>query len=1057
MILESETSLTSAQYASMLAERNDFEWRLTAYRWNLNFGAMADNANDPEVYDWDAINFDSTIWRVSDYGADKIDGLIWQDVAGFAALSGRIGNYSLAVNGTSLYVFGANSSGISRNVWNGSAWSGWSSIASISNLRYIAATSYTTVHYITYDSSTYLWNFGVATYSGSWSTTTSDIHWQYPIYGFDAVTLNGKDVLLFTASAPGNLSAQYINSQAVKTTIPACGVFSFSYQYGSWSDHFTADFVDEEQTWRYRKALYASVIDGAIHVCVFTATGTQNYPYYAYRHYISKDGKHWGRGELMGFTNAYKYGGILLRLGDYVHFTERSLYHRSLATVQVGTPAASTVLDITNEVKELNLSRRDMGQITFTLSNATGWLGASILNGDYAVIFKLEAGWYDADEEAVVYQQIGLFDLDSIGHVEGLAKDDVRVTARDYLSRMSSRTQSEDFIQWEPQFGGGDDYVDTTGTDNGALGNTGVLSGAWATPNESLVLKSKDTEGVAISTITTEMWNGSQQHSFTLVNTSNSEYAGVIFRAQDKDNFYSFFYNQATDKLYITERIAGVISFLWTDSGTRGWASSPSTRHWLKVDFRYGRVIAYTSDDGITWTQRASILTSGQPGTTYDAFGYPIATTQKMFKGFIGVYGRGYSDQDTFTYTPPTYTPPTLTLPPSPVRNLYGMLDEYTTDVNPTKMFVAAATSAQAAIATSITTGGTFTWTEISTGLTGNSIWASSDPFDYSTLYLLTTTGLYKCKPYSFSGWTLVANNLTIFGNATYVGMKILMSINRQGWIYLTSGSTMRAWSSDYGATWTNNGGSAGSSISPYYHDVVVSPFNDGASSIGWMYACVQISNGTNYIYKSTDWGVNWTHIGTVVLYAWRAGRMNLPYKKSDGTDNVNDSTQLLYVQNGWGHSGNGGGIFKSVNAGVTWSLHYGASASGIYVPAGSYAGNAIQTFTYDGGVILSGNSLTGAGGATVGLRVEDDGTALSNTGHISVGADYLESVCVNGFSYSRHAALFWNQVGLNAGLKYTVDGSTIYNVNLPSFFTGSPKLIGYAEWSLIDHWTPPV
>lgn len=76
MILESETSLTSTQYAAMLAERNNFEWRLTAYRWNLNFGAMADNANDPGVYDWDAINFDDTIWRVSDYGADRIDGLI---------------------------------------------------------------------------------------------------------------------------------------------------------------------------------------------------------------------------------------------------------------------------------------------------------------------------------------------------------------------------------------------------------------------------------------------------------------------------------------------------------------------------------------------------------------------------------------------------------------------------------------------------------------------------------------------------------------------------------------------------------------------------------------------------------------------------------------------------------------------------------------------------------------------------------------------------------------------------------------------------------------------
>ena len=1050
MILESETSLTSTQYAAMLAERNNFEWRLTAYRWNLNFGAMADNANDPGVYDWDAINFDDTIWRVSDYGADRIDGLIWEDVAGFTALSGRIGNYSLAVNGTDLHVFGANSSGISTNVWDGSAWSGWSSIASISNLRYVAATSHAAVHYITYDGSSYLWNFGVATYSGSWATTASDIHWQYPIYGFDAVTLSGKDVLLFTASAPGNLSAQYIDNQAVKTTIPACGVFSLIYQYGSWSDHFTADFVDEEQTWRYRKTLYASVIDNTIHVCVFTATGTQNYPYYAYRRYTSKDGKHWGRGELMGFTNAYRYGGILLRLGDYVHFTERSLYHRSLATIQVGTPASSTVLDVTNEVKQLNLSRRDMGQISFILSNATGWLDTSILNGDYAVVFKLEAGWYDADAEEIVYQQIGLFDLDSIGHIEGLAKDDVRVTARDYLSRMSSRTQSEDFLQWEPQFGGGDDYVDTTGTDSGALGNTGVLSGAWSTPNESLVLKSKDTEGVAISTITTEMWNGSQQHSFTLVNTSNSEYAGVIFRAQDKDNFYSFFYNQATDKLYITERIAGVISFLWTDSGTRGWASSPSTRRWLKVDFRYGRVIGYTSDDGITWTQRASILTAGQPGTTYDAFGYPIATTQKMFKGFIGVYGRGYSDQDTFSYSPPTYTPPTLSLPPEPVRNLYGSLSEYTTDLIPTKMFVAASGSAQAAIATSITVGGTFIWSEISTGLTGNAIWASSDPFDYTTIYLLTTTGIYKCKPYSFSGWTLVADNATMFGNGTYIGLNILMSINRQGWIYVYSGTSLCAWSTNYGATWSNNSGTGATGIGYSYQRIVVSPFNDGASSVGWMYRILHTGpSNTNTIYKSTDWGQTWSSISTLGMWVGATAGINIPYKKGDGSDNSNDTSQLLYLSDGGGNTGQ---LVKSTTAGTSWTVVKSFNSSNTRTPQMSYCGNSIQTFTYDGDIVITAAVIPSN---LAGLQIYDGSTLLYNATSYASGSQW--QVLVQGFSYNAGAALWWNRGGAASAMKYTLDaGANVYTPNLPSFFTGGQH-IGYAEWSLIDQWTPPV
>jgi hypothetical protein len=402
-----------------------------------------------------------------------------------------------------------------------------------------------------------------------------------------------------------------------------------------------------------------------------------------------------------------------------------------------------------------------------------------------------------------------------------------------------------------------------------------------------------------------------------------------------------------------------------------------------------------------------------------------------------------------------TDNPPVL-IEPNPIGTTpvggQPSLMPYDEDTFPTKMFIAAATSAQAAIATEITLGGTFIWTEISTGLTGNGIWASSDPFDYSRIFLLTTTGLYTCTPYSFSGWTLVANNATIFGNSARVGQKIVMSINRRGWIYLTSGESMCAWSSNYGVTWTNNGGTAGTGTSPYNQDVVVSPYNDGSSAVGWMYRCLYTGSGLNTIYKSTDWGQNWTSLGTKNLWAWLSGRLNIPYKKSDGSDNINDTTQLLYVACGAGHSNNGGAIHKSEDAGVSWSGYYTAGGNAIYVPATSYGGSSIQTFTYDGGVVLCGNLLTGAGGGTVGLFVQDDATVIANAGHISAGSSYLNSACVNGFSYSRLAALFWNQVGVNAELNYSIDGGlTVYNVNLPSFFTGSPKLIGYAEWPLID------
>lgn len=403
-----------------------------------------------------------------------------------------------------------------------------------------------------------------------------------------------------------------------------------------------------------------------------------------------------------------------------------------------------------------------------------------------------------------------------------------------------------------------------------------------------------------------------------------------------------------------------------------------------------------------------------------------------------------------------TDSPPVLIEPDpigsTPVGTQPSLLP-YDEDTIPTRMYIAAATTAQAAIATEMTVGGTFIWTEISTGLSGSPTWASSDPWNYERIFQLTSDGLYTCTPYSFGGWTLVATNLQMFGNATYVGTKIVMSINRRGWMYVISGGSMCAWSSDYGVTWSNNGGSGGTGGSPYNQDVVVSPFNDGSSAVGWMYRILYTGSANNTVYKSTDWGQNWTGISTIGMWAWLSGRLNVPYKKSDGSDNVNDSTQLLYAANGAGHSTNGGGIFKSETAGTSWTTLYSNTGNGIYVPSGSYIGSSIQTFTYDGGVVICGNLLTGAGGGTVGFMVHDDGSLISNAGLIGVGSTNLNSTCVNGFSYHRGAVLMWNTIGTNAELNYSFDaGLNTYSANLPSFFTGSPKLLAYAEWPLIDY-----
>lgn len=1051
MITASELGLTTDQHTGLMSSIQFAHWRVTAYRWNLKFDSTLHSVNTNTGSDWDAINHDSTIYRVNSSRAEKLDAGTWVAVGTFVPLSNLVSNYSLISSGSTLIVFAANTSGISRCTWDGSAWSSWTQILTLATVRYIAATDENTLHYVSYDSTAKLWNFRVLKYSGSWTATASDIHWQYPVRSFAAIKLGTTDVLLFSAAAPGNLTADYIDGEAVKTTVPSAGVFALTYKKLTWSDHIVVDVIDEERSWKYRRAVQVSNLDGTLYLTCYTSTGTQLYPYRNYKLYTSKDGKHWSRGQFMKLASATTYGVKLLRLNHLIYALERNNVNVSKSTLFTNDAHTDTVLDITQEVRSnVQLSRRDMGmaQVRVSLSNSTGWMDTSILDGTSTVLLKVEGGYRVDDED--LYVPLGLFEVDSIERTQDLPNDTVELVGRDYMARLADKSQSEEFFQWEPQFGGGDEYNDYTGTDKGGLGNTAVMSGSWSTPSNTLVLLSKNKEGVALSYLISDQWNGVQEHSFTLVNASNNEYAGVIFRGQDKDNFWTFLYDQASDTLKIVQRTGGSDTTLWT-STSMSWASSPSTRRWLRVQFRYARVQCWTSDDGITWTSRASILLDGQEDVVYDAFGYPLSSVQKIFRGLVGVIGKGYSDEDTFDYTAPVYGAPTYDLPTYPVLALTGSLAPYTTNTVPTKIFAAAATSAQAAIATEITVGGTFLWTEISTGLSGNSVAASSDPFDYSVMYLLTTAGLYRSTPYNFSGWTLVADNLTMFGNATYVGQKILMSINRQGWIYVLSGVSMRAWSFDYGVTWHNNSGAGGTGGSSFNGDVIVSPYNDGSSAVGWLYANEYVGGGNHRVYKSTDWGQTWTQIASFAS-EYCGGRFNLPYKKSDGSANENNGTQEIYYI--VGQASNRAYFHHSTNGGSSWPITQSWSAANQTMPCTSLNGTSIQTFTYDGGVTIR---ATQRQNGYVGIRIEDDGTLLINQDLVNVGGANAHCMCVNGFSYHRGAAMCWNQLGGAGYLYYTFDGGVtgMHSANLPSFFTGT-KCLGYAEWPLIDQWTPP-
>jgi hypothetical protein len=90
--------------------------------------------------------------------------------------------------------------------------------------------------------------------------------------------------------------------------------------------------------------------------------------------------------------------------------------------------------------------------------------------------------------------------------------------------------------------------------------------------------------------------------------------------------------------------------------------------------------------------------------------------------------------------------------------------------------------------------------------VTGVGTGGCSDPFNYRRKFVITETGLWKTDDLWVAGtptWTQVATNNTIWGDPGRVSQKIVMSVNRRGFIGLLSLRTY-AYSFDYGATWTS-------------------------------------------------------------------------------------------------------------------------------------------------------------------------------------------------------------------------------------------------------------
>ena len=155
------------------------------------------------------------------------------------------------------------------------------------------------------------------------------------------------------------------------------------------------------------------------------------------------------------------------------------------------------------------------------------------------------------------------------------------------------------------------DSFNRADTAAGSLGTTDVAYGgaakAWTVSGQMQILTNK----VGATTLTTTRFAyldaGAANHRVR--STISAVEGGVLARLTDTNNYYSFRYDAATDKVLIEKRVAGVTTSLWT-SGTGVFVAGNS----IGLSVQGTAVIAYVNGTEISRVTDTSLTTGNLCG-----------------------------------------------------------------------------------------------------------------------------------------------------------------------------------------------------------------------------------------------------------------------------------------------------------------------------------------------------------------------------------------------------------------------------------------------------------
>lgn len=874
MISQAESGLGSANYALLEDQGVQPSYQVIASRYHLKFASVDNDGRDSDNL-FDVAMTGTTMLRLR-VSADKLLADRWTDADSLSSSAWASTDTVVIASGVTdvapsaiaysstvrCFFYTGTKIRYVETSDGGASWGSAVDVVTESGVAHLAATSETKVHWVEYRSDNNS-RLHYAEWGGaSWASVNSSIYWAHEFTGFDAVALDdGIDVIVFTSGFPPNVGIRAEGVKTRKLVYRSGGLGGFIQRNGRWGEHFEIDVFDDEHSTRTRKYPKLSWINDRL-VCVcYGIDGTSPYSYACHHLYTSMNGYQWRVDELVYIIGA-QHAAMFVGVEDMAYIVTSEQVQRDRQTALFGADHEVLQTDLTTYIGEYSSRFGSMRQTNMQIREST-WLDTLPLVTDPG-IFMVKHYWGFNVGGVINRVLVSTEEVDTIEHESNLPARQGNIQSRDRLMWMSDRYRAPYVFERESQMTGYDSFQDNTQTGFGGLRHTAVQYGSWGTKSDELELRSSNKEGMALSTFKLLVWNGSIQAGFQWASDGNDEYAGVVFRALDRDNCWMAIYDEDTDRIKLIERRGGSDKLRVISGANLGW--SLGNQYYIKVVTLYSLITVYRSTDGATWTLVFSYIAPGEQVSLM--FEYLIYE-----EGSFGLAGRGYSTDDVWEWKSPawsidpitsttglayTFPEPTYTLPDAPS----GWPAAEIEDSWPINI---AALMANGALcrAKSITPGSPIQWEAIDTGLSGDCDNGSSEHGDiiYNPTtgeYLCATSaGIFACPDI----WTNdPADVVWTLRNASTYAWKIVPSLIYPGHVFWHGYGPSVYISHDSGATFTSS-----------YLDDGLGGFRcrdiasaQGGASVPDMEIMFAIGvnwttpGNPNQLFKSIDGGVTW-------------------------------------------------------------------------------------------------------------------------------------------------------------------------------------------------------